>query len=134
MVGFLKKCQKVDPPKIGHFRGGLLSDIFSKKHSKCLKMTLENRQKSGFYIVKFSKLQRLELAWVPQFFDQKIIRKCYLYILEVKGYVFCQFQGYFYFSIHFQFFLLFAIFSKKRTLSPSKLHFLEVFCQIQGYF
>ena len=72
MVGFLKKCQKVDPPKIGHFRGGLLSDIFSKKHSKCLKMTLENRQKSGFYIVKFSKLQRLELAWVPQFFEKKI--------------------------------------------------------------
>jgi len=71
-VGFLKKCQKVDPPKIGHFRGGLLSDIFSKKHSKCLKMTLENRQKSGFYIVKFSKLQRLELAWVPQFFEKKI--------------------------------------------------------------
>ena len=87
-VGFLKKCQKVDPPKIGHFRGGLLSDIFSKKHSKCLKMTLENRQKSGFYIVKFSKLQRLELAWVPQFFDQKIIRKCYLYVLETNGYVF----------------------------------------------
>ena len=97
-VGFLKKCQKVDPPKIGHFRGGLLSDIFSKKHSKCLKMTLENRQKSGFYIVKFSKLQRLELAWVPQFFDQKIIRKCYLYVLETNGYVFCQFQGYFIFS------------------------------------
>ena len=72
MVGFLKKCQKADPPKIGHFRGGLLSDIFSKKHSKCLKMTLENRQKSGFYIVKFSKLQRLELAWVPQFFEKKI--------------------------------------------------------------
>ena len=88
MVGFLKKCQKADPPKIGHFRGGLLSDIFSKKHSKCLKMTLENRQKSGFYIVKFSKLQRLELAWVPQFFDQKIIRKCYLYVLETNGYVF----------------------------------------------
>ena len=35
-------------------------------------MTLENRQKSGFYIVKFSKLQRLELAWVPQFFEKKI--------------------------------------------------------------
>ena len=44
-VGFSKKCQKVDPPKIGHFRGGLLSDIFSKKHSKCLKLTPENRQK-----------------------------------------------------------------------------------------
>ena len=35
-------------------------------------MTFENRQKSGFYIVKFSKLQRLELAWVPQFFEKKI--------------------------------------------------------------
>ena len=44
-VGFLKKCQKVDPPKIGHFRGGLLSDFFSKKHSKCLKLAPENRQK-----------------------------------------------------------------------------------------
>ena len=84
-VGFLKKCQKVDPPKIGHFRGGLLSDIFSKKHSKGLKMTLENRQKSGFYIVKFSKLQRLELAWVPQFFGKKNIRKWYSHILEDFG-------------------------------------------------
>ena len=79
-VGFLKKCQKVDPPKIGHFRGGLLSDIFSKKHSKGLKMTLENRQKSGFYIVKFSKLQRLELAWVPQFFEKKYQKVEFTYI------------------------------------------------------
>ena len=47
-VGFSKKCQKVDPPKIGHFRGGLLSDIFSKKHSKCPQMTVENHQKLDF--------------------------------------------------------------------------------------
>ena len=77
---FLKKCQKVDPPKIGHFRGGLLSDIFSKKHSKSLKLTPENRQKWGFYIVKFPNLLRLELACAPHFFDQKFIRMCYLYV------------------------------------------------------
>ena len=79
----------------GHFP---VSSIFSKKHSKCLKLTLENGQKSGFYKVKLPKFQREDLPWVPQDFDQKIFRKCYLYILEVNGYVFCQFQGYFYFS------------------------------------
>ena len=30
LSGFWKKVKKVDPPKIGHFRGGLLSAIFSK--------------------------------------------------------------------------------------------------------
>ena len=34
----------------------------------------------------------------PPGFWPKKFRKCYLYILEVNGYVFCQFQGYFYFS------------------------------------
>ena len=43
-------------------------------------MTLENRQKSGFYIVKFSKLQRLELAWVPQFFEKKYQEVVFIYI------------------------------------------------------
>ena len=75
-----EKKEESRPPKIGHFREGLLSDIFSKKHSKCLKMTLENRQKSGFYIVKFSKLQRLELAWVPQLFEKKKISESGIYI------------------------------------------------------
>ena len=43
---------------MANFGGGLLSDIFSKKHSKSLKLTLENGQKSGFYKIKFPKLQR----------------------------------------------------------------------------
>ena len=34
---FLEKMAESRPPKIGHFRGGLLSVIFSKKHSKSLK-------------------------------------------------------------------------------------------------
>ena len=55
--------------------------IFSRNHSKCHKLKKqENCQKSGFYIVKFPKLQREGLPWVPQDFDQKIISKCYLYI------------------------------------------------------
>ena len=57
---------------------------------KCLKSS-----KIGFSHSKISKSSETELA---QFFDQKIIRKCYLYILEVNGYVFCEFQGYSYFS------------------------------------
>ena len=40
LSGFWKKVKKVDPPKIGHFRGGLLSAIFSKNHSKSLKMAI----------------------------------------------------------------------------------------------
>ena len=70
-VGFLKKCQKADPPKIGHFRGGLLSSIFSKNHSKCPQMTLENHQKWGFQKVKFSKLQRQEKPCVRAFFCKR---------------------------------------------------------------
>ena len=91
---FLEKMEESRPPLKLKNNGGLLSATFSKKHSKCLKLTLENHQKSGFYIVKFSKLQRLELAWVPQFFDQKIIRKCYLYVLETNGYVFVNFKAF----------------------------------------
>ena len=68
MVGFFEKMVESN-------NGGLRSATFSKKHSKCLKLTLENHQKSGFYIVKFSKLQRLELAWVPQFFEEKKYQK-----------------------------------------------------------
>ena len=94
---FEKMSERRPPPKLA-ILGGVCFLTFFQKNTKCLKMTLENRQKSGFYIVKFSKLQRLELAWVPQFFDQKIIRKCYLYVLENNGNVFCQFQGYFVFS------------------------------------
>jgi len=37
-VVFGKKVKKVDPPKIGHFRGGLLSSLLAKKHSERLKM------------------------------------------------------------------------------------------------
>merc|ERR1712131_215254 len=37
---FFEKMSESRPPKIGHFRGGLLSAIFSKNHSKCLKSTL----------------------------------------------------------------------------------------------
>ena len=48
--------------------GGLLSAIFSENHSKCLKSTLENGQKSSFYQVKFPKLQREDLPWI---FGQK---------------------------------------------------------------
>ena len=70
-VGFLKKCQKADPPKIGHFRGGLLSSIFSKNHSKCPQMTLENHQKWGFQKVKFSKLQRQEKPCARNFFGKR---------------------------------------------------------------
>ena len=60
-------------------KGGLLPSIFSKT-TNCLKLTLENRQKSGFYIVKFPNLLRLELACAPHFFDQKFIRMSYLYV------------------------------------------------------
>ena len=68
----MKKWQKVNP---------------LKKITKCLKSTLEYSQKLCLYKVKFPKLQRKGLPWVPRVFDQKIIRKCYLYILEVNGYV-----------------------------------------------
>ena len=40
---------------------------------------LENGQKSGFYIVKFPKLQREDLPWVPRFLTQKI-SECLLYM------------------------------------------------------
>ena len=58
LIVFLEKMEESRPP--------LLSAIFSKKYSKCLKLTLENSQKSGFYIVKFPNLQREGLPWVPQ--------------------------------------------------------------------
>ena len=50
-----------------------VSAIFSKNHSKCLKLTLENYQKSGSYMVKFPNLLRPELACAPHFFEKKII-------------------------------------------------------------
>ena len=50
---FFEKCQKVDPPKIGHFRGGgLLSDIFSKKHSK-----------TDFLVINLIFLQKMAIFW-----------------------------------------------------------------------
>ena len=36
LSGFWKKVKKVDPPKIGHFRGGLLSSLLAKNPSKWL--------------------------------------------------------------------------------------------------
>ena len=35
-----KKVKKLDPPKIGHFRGGLLSSLLAKNPSKCLKTAI----------------------------------------------------------------------------------------------
>ena len=67
MVGFLKKCQKVDPPKLAILGGVCFLTFFQKKHSKSLKLTLENGQKSGIYKVKFPKLQREDL---PSIFGQ----------------------------------------------------------------
>ena len=46
---FLEKMEESRPPLKLKNNGGLLSAIFSKNHSKCLKLTLENSQKSGFY-------------------------------------------------------------------------------------
>ena len=46
---FLAKMEESRPPLKLKNNGGLLSAIFSKNHSKCLKLTLENSQKSGFY-------------------------------------------------------------------------------------
>ena len=46
---FLGKMEESRPPLKLKYNGGLLSAIFSKNHSKCLKLTLENSQKSGFY-------------------------------------------------------------------------------------
>ena len=52
---FFEKMAESRPPLKLKNNGGLLSAIFSKNHSKCLKLTLENGQKSGFYKVKFPK-------------------------------------------------------------------------------
>ena len=46
---FFLKMEESRPPLKLKNNGGLLSAIFSKNHSKCLKLTLENSQKSGFY-------------------------------------------------------------------------------------
>ena len=64
---FFEKMAESRPPLKWPILGGLLSDIFSKKHSKSLKLTLENGQKSGIYKVKFQKLQREDL---PSIFGQ----------------------------------------------------------------
>ena len=45
---FFEKMEESRPPLKLKNNGGLLSAIFSKNHSKCLKSTLENGQKSGF--------------------------------------------------------------------------------------
>ena len=66
-VFFEKMAESRPPLKWPILGGGLLSDIFSKKHSKSLKLTLENGQKSGIYKVKFQKLQREDL---PSIFGQ----------------------------------------------------------------
>ena len=65
---FLEKMEESRPPLKLKNNGGLLSAIFSENHSKCLKSTLENGQKSSFYQVKFPKLQREDLPWI---FGQK---------------------------------------------------------------
>ena len=65
---FFKKTEESRPPLKLKNNGGLLSAIFSENHSKCLKSTLENGQKSSFYQVKFPKLQREDLPWI---FGQK---------------------------------------------------------------
>ena len=77
---FFGKMAESRPPLKLKNNGGLLSAIFSKNHSQCLKLTLENGQKSGFYKVKFPKLQRAGLPWVPQVFDQKNIRMSSTYV------------------------------------------------------
>ena len=51
-VFFLKKCQKVDPPKIGHFRGGLLSSLLAKKPSKRLKMHFSSHKGEKIFIIQ----------------------------------------------------------------------------------
>ena len=45
LEGFLKKMSESRPPLKLKNNGGLLSAIFSKNHSKCLKSTLENGKK-----------------------------------------------------------------------------------------
>ena len=45
---FFEKMTESRPPLKLKYNGGLLSGIFSKNHSKCPQMTLENHQKSGF--------------------------------------------------------------------------------------
>ena len=65
---FLANMEESRPPLKLKNNGGLLSAIFSENHSKCLKSTLENGQKSSFYQVKFPKLQREDLPWI---FGQK---------------------------------------------------------------
>ena len=78
-LSFFKKTLQVPHNELGisrfwtskKFNFEALS-VFSKKGPQ---LTLENCQKSGFYVVKFPKLLSLELAWVPQFFDQKNYQK-----------------------------------------------------------
>ena len=72
-VFFFEKMAESRPPLFFNFRGDLFSFInhFFQKTTKCLKLTLENGQKSGFYIVKFPNLQREGLPWVPQVFLTK---------------------------------------------------------------
>ena len=44
--------KKVDPPKIGHFRGGLLSSLLAKKPSKWLKMHFYGQKVEKIFIIQ----------------------------------------------------------------------------------
>ena len=70
-VGFSKKCQKVDPPKIGHFRGVLLSSFFSKNPCKCLKTAILTLKSTTLYFLTF--FQKTTLSASNWQFLEKIV-------------------------------------------------------------